>query len=83
MHHVNKRSIIIIQCVTMILPAQPVTIFDHMQIISMWTLGRIDAMYKNFSIMLVLCLMLISAFYAQNYASIIGAGCSIIYSTIN
>ena len=80
MHHVNKRSII--QCITIILPSQPVTIFDHMQIITMWTLGRIDAMHKNFSIMLALFLMLTSAYYAQNYVGIIGAGLTYIHTYV-
>ena len=38
----------IIQCIAMISPVQRVTILDHMQIITMWTLGE-GAMGKKFT----------------------------------
>ena len=48
----------IIQCITMVSSAQPIIIFNQMQIITIWALGRVDAMHKNFPNMLALCLML-------------------------
>ena len=47
MHHVDKRNII--QFITMISPAQRVAIFDHVQIITMQTLGGVGSMHKNFT----------------------------------
>ena len=60
----------------MISPAQQsrVTILDHMQIITMQTLSRVGAIRKILPIIVGLCLMLFSSYYAQNYADIIGTG---------
>ena len=74
MHHHDDSRRNIIQCITKISPAQQVTILNHVQIITMRTLGGVGAMHKNLPIMLALCLLLFSTYYAQNYASIIGAG---------
>ena len=43
---------------------------------AMRTLGRVGAMHNNFTIMLALCLMLFSTYYAHNYTGIIGTGLS-------
>ena len=51
--------------------AMDITILAHMQINNY---GGIGAMRIFSPIMLALCLMLFSTYYAQNYASMIGAG---------
>ena len=59
----------------MILPAQQVTILDHVQITTMCTLGvgrRSNAQYLP--ILLAIFSMLFSTYYTQNYAGIIGTG---------
>ena len=55
----------------MISPIQPITILTHVQMV----VTRRNRRNAHFSpIMLTLCLMLFSTYYAQNYAGIIGAG---------
>ena len=72
-HHTDRRNTI--QCITTISPMQPITILAHLQIKTMWSLGRIGAMrIFHLRTMLALCLMLFSAYYAHNYAGIIGTG---------
>ena len=70
MHDVDKGNII--QCITMISPVQQITILDHVQIITMWTLGRVGTMHKNFTYSIMLGVF--STNCTQNYASIIGTG---------
>ena len=51
--------------------ATDITILAHVQINNY---GRVGAMRIFSPIMLALCLMLFSTYYAQNYAGMIGAG---------
>ena len=67
-HHIDTRNTI--RCIVTVSPIQRITILTHVQIITMHPLGGDCAHFSP--IMLALCLMLLSTYYAQNYASIIG-----------
>ena len=53
-----------------------ITLLTHVQIANnyMQSLGGVGAMHIFSPIMLALCLMLFSTYYAHNYAGIIGTG---------
>ena len=57
---------------------------DHVQIITMQTLGGVGAMHKNFTYLPALCMLeaffYLRTFYAQNYDGIIGAGLQLSYT---
>ena len=74
--HIKQTSITLTEetpfSITIISPVQGIVVLAYVQII---TLHAQDCTMHIFSpIMLALCLMLFSTYYAQNYAGIIGSG---------